>query len=393
MIYFKDVRIIDSHQDKISDVIVESDKIRYVGYNRVYAFLSVNEFAKGDLQIIDGRERMILMPSLADVHTNTRYPGSGKEETLFTYSMAALKGGYTHALAMADTNPIPDRVTRLQNIIYDNRELNLIRLQQSCPMTIGMEGMELVSVTQLRDHTRFLYQEDAVASSETVKRIAYRKAGDLNFTIVHNHASDTDQLEKDLEMAQENQVQVHVTQVSTKETVDLLREVRKRGWEVTSDVTAHHLFKSNFTFPIAPPFGKEEDRQALIEGIRDGTITMISSGHSPLRRQESGRMPGISSVEHNLDIAYLLFEEEGIPLTELSRLMSYEPKKLLGAPVNLIEEGQVADLILIDTGDFQLNKFKMVSLGHNTPFHGYLSHTRVQSTFAKGVKLYDYGRS
>ena len=400
-----------------------------------------------DIAIIDGRiaeraksitpnegdtvinaEGLVVAPAFVDVHVHLREPGYGYKERIETGTMAAARGGYSTVCSMPNLNPVPDCVENLkaqQEIIDRDAKIEVLPY---AAITIGRKGEELVDVASLHDKVCAFsddgsgVQVDGMmerAMMEAVKHdslIAAHceveellKGGyihDGEYAREHGHKgicseSEWAQVKRDIELAEKIGCRYHVCHISTKETVQLVREAKARGVKVTCETGPHYLIftdmdlQEDARWKMNPPIRSAEDRAALIEGIKDGTIDMIATDHAPHSVEEKSRglkdsAMGIVGLETAFAALNTHLVKKGIiSLEHLIKIMSINPRKVFRIEGG-IEVGQRADIVLLDTNkEWRVDSNNFYSMGKITMFDGREMTGDVVMTLHRGEIVYD----
>ena len=367
-------------------------------------------------------------PAFVDVHVHLREPGYGYKERIATGTMAAARGGYTTVCSMPNLNPVPDSVENLkvqQEIIDSDAKIEVLPY---AAITIGRKGEELVDVASLHDKVCAFsddgsgVQVDGMmerAMSEAVKHDALiaahceveelLKGGyihDGEYARQHNHKgicseSEWEQVKRDIEIAEKLGCRYHVCHISTKETVELVRQAKARGVKVTCETGPHYLIftdmdlEEDARWKMNPPIRSAEDRAALIEGIKDGTIDMIATDHAPHSLEEKSRglkdsAMGIVGLETAFAALNTHLVKTGvIDLEHLVKIMSINPRKVFRIQGGL-NIGDRADIVLLDTErEWVVDSDKFYSMGKVSMFVGRPMVGDVAMTIHRGNVVYE----
>ena len=345
----------------------------------------------------------VIFPGFCDVHVHFREPGFSYKETVKSGSRAAARGGYTAVCTMANLDPVPDSVEhlKLQKDIIDRDAV--IHVYPYGSITKMEMGLDLVDMASLADSVIAFSDDGRGVQSDEMMRQAMINAKSLGKMIVahcevnellrggyihdgeyakaHGHKgicseSEYGQIARDLKLAEETGCAYHVCHISTKESVALIREAKARGVDVTCETAPHYLvlddsdLKEEGRFKMNPPLRDKTDREALIEGILDGTIDMIATDHAPHSDEEKARglqgSPfGIVGLETAFSVMYTHFVKTGImPIEKLIELMSDNPRKRFGIPL-----GKDFTVWKLDE-EYTVDPMEFESMGHATPFAG-----------------------
>lgn len=395
-----------------TNVIIENDKIKDISNN-----------TEGDVIDVEG---LYLAPAFMDPHVHMREPGFTESETIKTGSMAAARGGYTQVFLMPNTNPVISDKESLKMVKEIIEKDSVIEALPLASITIGEAGKELVNFDEL-DVVGFSDDGRPVANSLVIYE-AMKKAKEINKPLlchcedldlvnkgifnesklqeesgvkVNLDISETTNIARDLVIANKTKVHYHVCHLATKESLDLVKFYKSIGCNVTIEVTPHHLVLNDEMIQIAPnfkmnpPIRGKKDQEALIEGIIDGTVDMISTDHAPHSIAKKERAIeesafGIVGSETAFPLLYTYLVKTGkISLTKLFDLMSKNVAKAFNLRENTISIGNIANIAVIDLdNEFTIDKNTFYSKGRNTPFDGYKVYGNIMKTIYKGVIVY-----
>ena len=373
-------------------------------------------------------EGLMVAPAFVDVHVHLREPGFGYKERIETGTMAAARGGYTTVCPMPNLNPVPDSVENLkvqQDIIDRDAKIEVLPY---AAITIGRKGEELVNVESLHDKVCAFsddgsgVQVDGMMERAMTEAVKYDaliaahceveellKGGyihDGEYARQHGHKgicseSEWAQVKRDIEIAERLGCRYHVCHISTKETVQLVREAKARGVKVTCETGPHYLIftdmdlQEDARWKMNPPIRSAEDRAALVEGIKDGTIDMIATDHAPHSIEEKSRglkdsAMGIVGLETAFAALNTHLVKKGIiTLEHLVKIMSENPRKVFRIEGG-IEVGERADVVLLDVNkEWRVDSEKFYSMGKITMFDGRDMVGDVVMTLHRGNVVYD----
>ncbi len=400
------------------DILTDGDKITKIGKNL--------EAPAGDCQVING-EGLICAPGLVDVHVHFREPGFTAKEDIATGAAAAARGGFTTVVMMANTKPPIDSVETLQEVLKKGKETG-VHVLACANVTVGMKGQELTAMKELSRAGAAGFTDDGIPlMNKGLLRDAMKAAAALNLPIslheedpglIENNGinrgsasayfgvggspreAESSLVERDLEIALETGARLNIQHISTKEAVELVRRAKRRGANIHAEATPHHftlteeaLIQYGTLAKMNPPLRTEEDRQAIIAGLKDGAIDIIATDHAPHTREEKERSitqapSGIIGLETALPLAVTkLVHEEGLTMKELIQLMSANPAGLYHLDAGYLAEGGPADMVLIDT-DACVVPGDYLSKASNTPFTGWKLKGKVMCTIAAGRVVY-----
>ena len=353
--------------------------------------------------------KAVLFPGFVDVHVHLREPGFSYKETIRTGTLAAAHGGFAHVAAMPNLNPVPDCAAALavQRAIIEKDAL--VHVHPYGAISVGEKGERLADLEGLAPGVIAFSDDGRGVQSESLMREAMmqcRRLGkilaahcednsllhggyihDGAYARAHGHRgicseSEWGPITRDLRLAEETGCAYHVCHVSTKESVALIRAAKRRGVDVTCETAPHYLtftdedLQEDGRFKMNPPLRAREDRDALIEGLLDGTIDMLVTDHAPHSREEKARgleksAMGVVGLETSFAASYTALVQTGIlPLGKLVDLMHGAPMRRFGCGTELAE-GQPADLTAFDlTKTYTVDPETFLTMGRSTPFAG-----------------------
>ncbi len=347
--------------------------------------------------------KYVAFPGFCDVHVHFREPGFSYKETIKSGSMAAARGGYTAVCTMPNLSPVPDSLAHLgEQLDIINRDA-VIKVLPYGSITVGERGETLSDMDAMAPFVAG-YSDDGVdVRSDSMMRAAMEKAKALGKMIVahceikyegigyihegeyakaHGHRGITSESEylqvaRDIALAKETGCAYHVCHISTKESVDLIRRAKKEGVNITCETGPHYLvlddscLQEHGRFKMNPPLRAAADREALLEGLIDGTVDMIATDHAPHSKEEkarglSGSAFGIVGIETAFPVLYTKLVKEGIiSLQKLIDVISATPRRRFNLPVG--NDFTVWDL----NATFTVDPAEFLSMGHATPFEGW----------------------
>lgn len=373
--------------------------------NRDSVFLGSGSIAGDELDI----SSFVVLPGFVDVHVHLREPGFSYKETISSGTLAAAHGGYSRVCAMPNLDPAPDSLKTLAPQLERIRADAVIDVTPYGAITAHRGGRELADMEQLAPYVAGFSDDGSGVQDADVMRAAMRKAASLGKLIAahcedntllhggyihdgayaraHGHRgicseSEWGPIARDLRLAEETGCAYHVCHVSTKESVALIRAAKRRGVDVTCETAPHYLtftdedLQEDGRFKMNPPLRAREDRDALIEGLLDGTIDMLVTDHAPHSREEKARgleksAMGVVGLETSFAASYTALVQTGIlPLEKLVDLMHGAPMRRFGCGTELAE-GQPADLTAFDlTKTYTVDPETFLTMGRATPFAG-----------------------
>ena len=388
-------------------------------YEKIRAFAE-KFLADGGLSPVISK-RYIIVPGLCDVHVHFREPGFSYKETIASGSAAAAHGGYTAVCTMPNLDPVPDSAEHLQVQLDAIKRGAAIKVLPYGAITVGEKGEKLADMEAMSDKVCAFSDDGKGVQNDEMMREAMTAAKRLGKIIaahcednsllfggyihdgeyarMHGHrgissASEYKQIERDLRLAEETGCAYHVCHISTKESVELIRQAKARGVDVTCETAPHYLvlcdedMQEDGRFKMNPPLRSREDKKALIEGIKDGTIDMMATDHAPHSAEEKGRgleksLMGVVGLETAFPVLYTeLVRKNIITLDRLVELMSFKPKERFGIDTN-------NDFAVFDISEaYKIDPENFLSMGRATPFAGREVFGRCLLTVHNGKVVY-----
>lgn len=397
----KNAAVFYKNKFTVTDVLVQNGTIAEIS-----PAVDASLFPKAEVFDLNN---CFLFPGLVDVHVHFREPGFLYKETIQTGSRAAAHGGITHVCTMPNLNPVPDTAEHLEQQLAAIRKDACVHIYPYGAITKGEAGQELADMAGMADNVIGFSDDGKGVQEESMMRRAMQEAARLHKIIAahcevnellhggyihdgeyaraHGHRgicseSEWRQVERDLRLCEETGCSYHVCHISTKETVELIRQAKARGVDVTCETGPHYLvmndsmLQEDGRFKMNPPIRSEADRRALLEGLFDGTIDMIVTDHAPHSAEEKSRglvqsLMGVVGLETSFAVMYTRLVKTGvISLEKLMELMHTNPSRRfgIGSP---IEVGNPADLTVFDLNrSFTVDPEQFESKGKSTPFAG-----------------------
>ena len=420
-ILLKNGTVIDyaSNTEEKLDVKIQDGKITKIEKN-------IDETAD---RVIDCKG-LYIMPGMIDMHCHLREPGFEHKETIETGAKSAVKGGFTTICPMPNTKPTPDNVDTIKWIIQRGKEVNLCNILPFASVTKGEKGEELVNFKELKKAGAIAFSDDGMpVENARMIREAMIEANKIG-SFISEHCEEKSvssgainagkvaeelgvqgvlpeaeeiMAGRDTIIAETNNLHTHICHISTKTSVNMIRDAKKRGVKVTCETCPHYYFftvdevkQSGVNAKMNPPLREEKDRMAIIEGLKDGTIDAIITDHAPHAEEEKAKglaqaPNGIIGFETALPATITKLVDEGhITYLDMVRLMSYNPAKLLGIDRGEIKLGATADLTIFDPNkEYIYEKEMIVSKSKNTPFIGKKLKGEVKFTIVNGNVVYE----
>ena len=361
------------------------------------------ELKVGGVGFLSDFNKLCIFPAFCDVHVHFREPGFSYKETIRTGSLAAARGGYTDVCTMPNLNPVPDSAENIKEQIKIIERDAAVRVHPYAAITVGEKGEMLTDMKALSPYCIAFSDDGKGVQSEDMMREAMIKAKALGKIIaahcednsllcggyihkgeyarLHGHKgicaeSEWKPIERDLRLAKETGCKYHVCHISCKESVELIRKAKAEGVDVTCETAPHYLIfndmdlKESGSFKMNPPIRSEEDRQALIQGLQDGTIDMIATDHAPHSSEEKSRglqnsLMGIVGLETAFPVLYTYLVKKGIiTLERLIELMAINPRRRFGLQ-------STDDICVYDLqSEYKIDPSEFKSKGKSTPFDG-----------------------
>ncbi|EJZ83474.1 dihydroorotase [Slackia piriformis] len=409
--------------DGVVDVLIEGDKIARVAENI--------EVEGAEVRDLSGK---YLVPGLVDMHVHLREPGFEHKEDIASGTRAAAKGGFTGVCAMPNTNPVADNGVVISYMIARAAEVGKCRVYPSGAMSKGLKGEIISEMGDMVARGAVAFTDDGRGIQEAgmMRRVMdYGKmfgkvfmshcqdeslvgAGQVNEGVVSTRLGllgwpaqgEELQIARDIMMCELTGCPLHIQHISTAAGLDMVRAAKEKGLPVTCEVTPHHLFLSeddidstyNTSLKVNPPLRTQEDREALIEGVKDGSIDAIVTDHAPHAEWEKAHefeyAPfGMTGLETSLALVLTNLVKPGvIDYSEMVELMAIAPREILGLEPVKIAEGSVADITVFDpTVAWTVNDDEFVSKSKNSGFIGFELEGRATDVFVGGVATLENG--
>ncbi len=372
----------------------------------------------------------LLVPGLIDMRVFAGEPGFEYKETLATASESAAAGGVSTIITMPNTDPVIDDAALVDFVLRRARDTGLVRVAPMAALTKGLGGTEMTEFGLLKDAGAVAVTDGtkSIANARVLRR-AMSYAKDFGLPIVQ-HVEDANLaldgvmneselstrlglpgipamaelivLERDIRLVELTGAHYHAAQISCRASVDAVRKAKAQGLPVTCGVAINHLTLNENDigpyrtfFKLSPPLRSEEDRQALVEGVRDGTIDVIVSGHDP-ENPDTKRLPfgeaafGAIGLETLLSAAYGVHLNDGVPLETLVKAMTKAPASILGLETGSLTEGAPADFALFDENVmWTVKEWSQKSKSNNTPFEDRMMQGRVVKTVIAGQPVFE----
>lgn len=408
--------------DVVGGVLTEGDRIVDMG---------AGLFANGtpdNVEVVDC-EGLCLAPGLVDMHVHFREPGQEYKETLATGSKSAVAGGFTAVACMPNTDPVIDTPNIVDYLHQRAKDKAYLRVHTFGAITKGLKGEQLSEMGLMREAGAVGFTDDGrpVMNAMVMRRaLEYASAFDV---IVSQHcedlnlsgkgamnesptatelglpgipnAAETIMVERDIRLLEITGGRYHVAHISAADAVDVVRQAKKRGLKVTCEATPHHFVLTDEdvggydTFAkMAPPLRSSADKEAVRQGLIDGTIDAIATDHAP-HDPESKEVPfccaanGIVGMETALPLALELYHDGSMPLLNVLATLTYKPADLLGVPYGRLQKGALADMVLFNPDEeWVVDIRRFHSKCRNSPFEGRVVRGAVHRTVVGGCTVY-----
>lgn len=423
--YIKNGRVINpaTKQDAVLDVVIEGKQIVQVGGAVP---------PEGDEDVVIDASGCFVMPGLIDLHVHFRDPGLTYKEDIETGAKAAARGGVTTVCAMPNTKPVVDNIETLKYIQEKAEKVAPIHVEQLSAITMGQEGTELVDMQAMQQAGAIAFSEDGKSVMDVTLYAEAMQQAAKQQAVVMAHCEDkalvrggvlnegvashrfhvpgiTNSVEdiiaaRDIFLASDYGTKLHLCHCSTAASVELVRMAKKMGLSVTAEVCPHHftltdsdIDTEDANYKMNPPLRTEADVQALIRGLQDGTMEVISTDHAPHSEEEKKQdflhAPfGIVGLETSASLTYTALVATGIltPM-QMAEKMSWNPAKVIGIEQERgsIEAGKLADIMIFNPEkEYVVDVTEFASKGKNTPYNGKLLKGKVSMTICNGKIVY-----
>lgn len=421
-ILLKNGRLIDykTQIDEVTDILINNDIIEKI-----------------EKKIDDKADKTIdctnlnIIPGMIDMHCHLREPGFEYKETIETGAKSAVCGGFTTICPMPNTKPTPDSAIILQKIIEEGKRVNLCNILPFASVSKGEKGEELVDFKELKEAGAIGFSDDGMpVVNSRMMREAMIKANSLG-SFVSSHCEEKSvssgainagkvadsigvegvlpeaeeiMAAREIVISETNNVRGHICHISTKTSKNMIRDAKKRGVKITCETCPHYftftvdeVLNSGANAKMNPPLREEKDRQAIIEGLKEGTIDAIITDHAPHSEEEKNRdlskaPNGIIGFETALSAEIMNLVDTGdLSYLDLVRVTSYNPAKLLKIDRGTIEEGKIADITIFDPNErYTYTKDMIVSKSKNSPFIGKELKGNVKYTIVGGRIVFPF---
>ena len=372
---------------------------------------------------------MVVIPGLIDIHVHLREPGYEYKETIASGAMAAVAGGFTTIACMANTDPVNDNGSVTRYILAKAGAANLVNLLPIGAATKGLRGEALAEIGELSDAGCVAISDDGMPVADgSLMRKVFEYARTFKFPVITHceepaivgdgvmnegctstrlglrgipNAAEDAMVSRDISLAELTGGRLHIAHISTRDAVEMVRRAKARGLRVTAEVTPHHLTLTDDAVKgydtnakMNPPLRGEHDREAVIQGLKDGTIDCVATDHAPHSTIEKDiefdrAANGVVGLETALPLVLSLVEKDILTLSQAIERMTAGPARVLGLEKGTLHVGADADITIIDTArEWVVEADRFHSKGRNTPFEGWKMKGRVMKTIVGGRVVY-----
>jgi len=425
MLCIRNGNIVDgvSKSPYVADILIENNKITEIRAN----------ISLDTVTTLDATGKWVI-PGLIDVHCHLREPGFEYKEDILSGMRSAAAGGFTTIACMANTNPVIDNAPMVEFVKNKALSYGLIRVFPIAAVTKGLLGQELTDMAELKEAGAIAVSDDGKPiMNSSIMKAALEYSGGLDLLVIShcedialsfegvmnegemstklglkgiNRASEEIMVARDILLSEVTGTRIHIAHISTRGSVELVRQAKLKGIKVTCE-TAPHYFSADERMvdgydtnaKVNPPLRTESDVLAVIDGLLDGTIDIIATDHAPHHRDEKDvefaiAANGFSGFELAFSLACTsLFKANHVSLGRIVELMSAAPARILGIQGGSIAKGSRADIAVVDPDkEFIVDSDKFYSKGKNTPFHGRLLNGEILHTISAGKIVYSNGK-
>ena len=421
----KNGRVIDpgSNQDEVMDLLIESGKI-------VEKKVQIEESLKG-LVTIDAKGCFV-MPGFIDLHVHLREPGFEQKETIASGASAAARGGFTTICAMPNTKPVIDSADKVKFVLNKAAQVAPVNVCQVGAITVSQLGEQLAEVEEMANAGAIAISEDGksvmnvklyeqamkLAKKCNIPVMAHCEDKNLVGAGVLNKGAKATQLQvegisnlvedviiaRDIMIAKETGAKLHLCHCSTKDSVTLVEEAKKKGIHVTAEVCPHHfalteddILNGDTNYKMNPPLRSKEDVEALKLGLKNNIMDVIATDHAPHHESEKAKSLkeatfGIVRLETAVGLTITALVDKGyLTPMQMAEKLSYNPAKIIGLDKGTLGIGKVADVVIINPDmEYEVDVKDFASMGKNTPFAGKKLKGQVMTTIVNGEVVYQY---
>ncbi len=419
MILIKNGKVIDFKNkiEEVLDILIDGDKI-----------IKIEKNILADCQVIDAEGKWVC-PGLVDLHVHGRDPGQTYKEDLVSVSNSAAKGGVTSICVMPNTSPVIDSPFIVEYIKLKSEKYCKVNVLPISAVTKGQAGKVIVNFEEMKEKGAIAVSEDGktvedskickeameLATKHNLVTMAHcedlvlknnghinesKKAVEMGIDGINNE-SETVIVARDIQLAQKDNLKLHICHTSTKESVLAIKEGKIHNKNLTAEVAPHHFVLTDEdvidgNFKMSPPLRSKEDVRILIEALKSGVIDCIATDHAPHADFEKNKeiekcANGIVGLETLVPLTLKLIHSGDLTPLQFVEKTSYNPAKIIGLEKGVIEVGYCADIVIIDPDvEYKIDVNSFVSKSKNSPFHNYDVKGRVEMTIVGGEVVYDF---
>lgn len=424
----KNGRVIDpgSKQDEVMDLLIEDGRI-------IKKSSQIQEDEKG-LDVIDATGCFV-MPGFIDLHVHLREPGFEHKETIASGARAAARGGFTTICAMPNTKPVIDNAERVKFVLNKATQVAPVHICQVGAITVSQQGEKLADIEEMAKAGAIAISEDGksvmnvklyeeamkLASRFNIPVLAHCEDKNLVGAGVINMGTKSKELQvegisnlvedviiaRDILIAKETNARLHLCHCSTKDSVTLVEEAKKKGIQVTAEVCPHHfalteddIEEGDTNYKMNPPLRTKEDVEALKLGLKNDIMDVIATDHAPHHESEKAKSLkeapfGIVGLETAASLTITELVDKGyLTPMQMAEKLSYNPAKIIGVDKGTLEVGKAADIVILNPDmEYVVNVEDFASMGKNTPFAGKKLKGQVMITLVNGEVVYKYSKT
>lgn len=382
----KNARIVDWSQDFTGDVYINNGIIAEIGESLDKRCSTID--AKG----------YVLLPAFVDLHAHFREPGFTYKENIESGSCAAVKGGYTMVNLMANTKPVCSTMDTINYVLKKVKEVRLIDAHQVASTTRDFSGTDLSHLDNLEPTVRMISDDgqdimdskvmlEAMVKAKKSGKIVICHSEEHSLAGIDSRLAENTMAWRNITLAQFTGCQIHMAHVSTKEAMEYVIQAKSKGYNLTCEVTPHHIALMDNNYSVNPPIRTKADVEFLTKSIKEGWVDAIATDHAPHTSEDKKRgVPGISGIETSFAVCYTSLVKEGhITLNKLSELMSRNPAYIMKVNKGQVKIGCDGDVVLVDIDKrYTICSSEFKSKGKNTPFDGKSVYGEVKKTIKGG---------
>jgi len=382
-------------------LLIKSNPLDILIAGNMIAEMAVDIPVTSDMEVIDATG-LIVAPGLVDIHVHFREPGFEYKEDIFTGAGAAAAGGVTTCCCMPNTSPVIDNKDIVEAVL-DKAKQAAVTVLPIGAVTMGQKGKELTDFASLKEAGVVALSDDGMpVIDDDVMREALIKAHDLGLPVISHCEEEAPMVERDVKLAAETGTRVHIAHVSTAEAVDTIRRAKAAGIMVTAETCPHYFSLTESAVAekgtlarMSPPLRTQKDVDAIIAGLKDGTIDAIATDHAPHSAEEKA-LPffdapnGIIGLETSLALSLTCLYHTGkLGLDKIIDLTAAKPAEILDLNAGKLKAGGIADLVIFDSDEeWTVDTALFKSKSRNTPFGGQKLRGKVKYTISRGKVVY-----